>query len=117
MYRTTETGTKLADVRVFFGSHYGQPRYLEGPAVDTRAKLPGGEEIADIRAYKAALASRPEQLARSLVRTLVTFATGAHVEVGDELVIDSILERSRASGFGVRTLIHEVVQSDLFRRK
>ena len=117
VYRTTETGTKLADVRVFFGSHYGQPRYLEGPAVDTRAKLPGGEEIADIRAYKAALASRPEQLARSLVRTLATFATGAHVEVGDELVIDSILERSRASGFGVRTLIHEVVQSDLFRRK
>jgi hypothetical protein len=51
------------------------------------------------------------------VRTLATFATGAHVEVGDELVIDSILERSRASGFGVRTLIHEVVQSDLFRRK
>jgi len=116
-YRTTETGTKRADVRVFFGSHYGQPRFLEGPAVDTRAKLPGGEEIADVRGYKAALASRPEDLARSLVRTLATFATGAHAEVGDELVIDSILERSRASGFGVRTLIHEVVQSDLFRRK
>lgn len=116
-YRTTETGQKLNDVKVFYGGHYGGVKYLKGSAVDTRSQLPGGIEIADVRAYKAALASRPELLARSLVRKLATFATGTSVEVGDELMIDAILQRSQASGFGLRTLIHEVVQSELVTRK
>jgi len=116
-YRTTETGEKLPDVKVFFGAHYGAAKYLRGPPVDTRSELPGVGEIADIRAYKAALAARPERLARSLIRNLVTFATGAVAEVGDEIVVDSILIKSRGSGFGLRTLIHEVVQSELFRTK
>ena len=116
-YRTTETGEKLSDARVFYGGHYGGVKYLKGPSVDTRSELPGGVEVADVRAYKAALATRPELLARGLVRKLATFATGASVEVGDELVIDAILKKSQSSGFGLRTLIHEVVQSDLFTRK
>jgi hypothetical protein len=85
--------------------------------VDTRCQLPNGAEIADIRSYKSALAAQPDLLARNLVRKLVTFATGASVEVGDELVIDDILRKSEATGFGIRTLILEVVQSDLFIRK
>lgn len=118
-YRTTQTGEKLGTdkVKAFFGGHYGQVKYLKGPAVDTRSQLPGGVEIADIRAYKAALAARPELLARSLARKLATFATGESVEAGDELVVDAILKKAEASKFGVRTLIHEVVQSELFTKK
>lgn len=116
-YRVTETGEKLPEVRAFFGAHYGQVKYLKGPAVDTRCELLGGVEIADVRAYKAALAARPELLARNLVRKLATFATGVSVEVGDELAVDAILEKAGASGYGVRTLIQEVVQSELFTRK
>lgn len=92
-------------------------KYLKGSSVDTRSELPGGGEVADVRAYKAALAARPELLARCLVRKLSTFATGASVEVGDEIVVDEILKQSQASGFGLRTLIHEVVQSKLFTLK
>jgi hypothetical protein len=40
-----------------------------------------------------------------------------HTEAGDELVIDAILKKTKASGFGLRTLIHEVVQSELFTQK
>jgi hypothetical protein len=116
-YRTTETGEKLPDARVFYGAHYGGVKYLKGSSVDTRSELPGGVEVADVRAYKAALAARPELLARSLVRKFATFATGVSVEVGDELVVDAILKKSQPSGFGVRTLIHEVVQSELFTLK
>ncbi|QDU24963.1 hypothetical protein ETAA8_00240 [Anatilimnocola aggregata] len=118
-YRTTETGQKIEikDARAFFGGNYGHVKYLKGATVDTKSRLPGGVEIADVRAYKAALAARPELLARSLARKLVTFATGVSVEVGDELVVDTILEKSQASDFGLRTLIHEVVQSELFIRK
>ena len=116
-YRTTETGEKLKDLKAFFGAHYGQVKYLKGATVDTRSQLPGGIEVADVRDYKAALATRPELLARNFVRKLATFATGVHAEAGDELVIDAILKKTKASGFGLRTLIHEVVQSELFTQK
>lgn len=116
-YRTTETGEKLKDVKAFFGADYAHVKYLKGAPVDSRSQFPGGIEIADIRAYKDALAARPELLARSLIRKFATFATGVGTEAGDELVVDSILRKSKASGFGVRTLIHEVVQSELFTQK
>ncbi|QDU25006.1 hypothetical protein ETAA8_00670 [Anatilimnocola aggregata] len=116
-YRTTETGQKLPNERVFFGGHYGGVKYLKGHSVDTRSRLPDGTEVVDVRAYKAALAARPDMLARNLVRKLATFATGASVEVGDELIVDTILKKAESSQFGLRTLIHEVVQSELVTRK
>ena len=118
-YRTTETGEKIEpdQARAFFGDHYGHVKYLKGSPVDTRCELPGNVEIADIRAYKAALAARPELLARCFVRKLATFATGVSVEAGDELVVDTILQKAAPSDYGLRTLIHEVVQSELFTRK
>jgi hypothetical protein len=85
--------------------------------VDTKSQLPDGREIADVRAYKETLASRPELLARSLVRKLATFATGVSVEAEDEIVVDAILEKSKSSGYGLQTLIHEVIQSELITRK
>jgi mono/diheme cytochrome c family protein len=116
-YRTTEKGEKLPDARVFYGGHYGGVKYLKGPSVDTRSELPDGQPIADIRAYKKALAARPELLARGLVRKLGTFATGVSVESADELIVDAVLENSKSTGYGVRTLLHEVIQSELFNRK
>jgi hypothetical protein len=116
-YRTTESGEKLKNARVFYGGDYGSVKYLKGAMVDTKSQLPDGKEIADVRAYKATLASRPELLARSLVRKLATFATGVSVEAEDEIVIDAILEKSKSSGYGLRTLIQEVIQSELITRK
>jgi hypothetical protein len=86
-------------------------------AVEGHPRLLSDEKIADIRGYRAALAARPELLARNLARKLVTFATGVSAGSGDELVLDKILERSEPSGYGVRTLLHEVIQSELFNRK
>ena len=52
-----------------------------------------------------------------MVAQFVTYATGAPVSFGDRAEVDRILQRSKASGFGMRTLIHEVVQSKLFTSK
>ena len=116
-YRTTETGENLPEARVFYGGHYGGVKYLKGAVVDTHCQLPGGIAIADVRAYRKALAEKPQTIARCLVHKLATFATGAAVEDGDERVVDAILEKSQPSGFGIRTLIHEVALSPLFTNK
>jgi hypothetical protein len=48
---------------------------------------------------------------------LTVYATGAPVRFADREQIEGILERAASSHYGVRSLIHELAQSDLFRNK
>jgi len=116
-YRTTETGEKLNEARAWYGAHYGHVKYLKGADVDSSAVLPDDTAVADIRVYKDILAAKQLQIARNLVGKLVTYATGVHVESADALVIDSILKRSEPNKYGLKTLIMETVQSELFTHK
>jgi hypothetical protein len=96
--------------------HNGQKyTFHAGPAIDAAGVLPDGRRFADVRELKALLAADEEQLARNLARQLIVYATGAPVRFSDRAQVEQILERARSRRYGVRTLIHEIVQSDLFR--
>ncbi|MFT5467404.1 MAG: hypothetical protein ACI8UO_002508 [Verrucomicrobiales bacterium] len=116
-YRATETGEKLPDERAWFGSSYGKVKYLKGAEVDFAAVLPDETAVADIRAYKNLLVEKPELIARNLVEKLLAYGTGVHAEPGDALEIESILQKAAPTEFGAKTLILELVQSELFTRK
>jgi hypothetical protein len=116
-YRTTQTGEKLDNLQTWFGSHYGHVKYLKGTDVDSSSVLPDATTVEGVRAYKDILAQKQEQIARNLVGKLVTYATGVHAEASDAMEIDSILKRSEPTKYGIRTLIIETVQSDLFTHK
>jgi hypothetical protein len=96
---------------------FGHDGLRTGPVVDATGELPDGRAFRDVREFKSAVAADPEQLARNLARQLAVYATGAPIRFSDRAAIARILDRSRASEFGVRTLIHELVQSDLFLNK
>ena len=57
------------------------------------------------------------QLARNLARQLAVYATGAPIHFSDRAPIEQILDRAKASHYGVRSLVHELVQSELFLNK
>jgi hypothetical protein len=88
-----------------------------GPDVDASGELPDGRTFQDVRELKRLLVSDREQLARNLVRQFVVYATGAPVGFADRPEIEEILRANRRGDFPVRSLIHGVVQSDLFRNK
>ena len=50
-------------------------------------------------------------------RFVEAYATGAPISFSDRESIEQILERSSLSRWGVRTIIHSIVQSDLFLNK
>ena len=58
-----------------------------------------------------------KQLARNLARQLAVYATGAPIHFADREPIEQILEHASSSHYGVRSLIHELVQSELFLSK
>jgi hypothetical protein len=93
-----------------FEFHYGLP-------VDAAGELPDGRPFRDIREFKQLLRNEDATVARNLAKQLVIYATGAPVRFSDRAEIERILARAKARDYGVRTLVHEVVQSELFRRK
>jgi len=93
-----------------FAFHHALP-------VDASGELPGGGKFRDIREFKQLLLDNEEQLARNLTQQLVVYATGAPVRFSDRPAIGKILANSRASGYGVRRLVYEIVQSELFLNK
>ena len=93
-----------------FAFHYALP-------VDATGELPDGRKFRDIREFKQLLLTEEKQLARNLARQLTIYATGAPVRFADRPEIEAILERASSSHYGVRSLIHELIQSDLFLKK
>jgi hypothetical protein len=88
-----------------------------GLPVDCSGVLPDGRAFSDIRGLKQLLLANETQIARNLARQLVVFATGAPVRYGDRAAVELMLKHTQQHGYGVRSLIHEVVQSDLFLNK
>jgi hypothetical protein len=47
----------------------------------------------------------------------VTYATGEPVRYSDHEAVDQILAGAKKSDYGLRSLVHAIVQSELFLRK
>ena len=92
-------------------------RYRNGPAVDAADVLPDGRRFQNIDEYKQLLLTDKDQLARALADKLLSYATGAAPTSADDPQIDAIVAKVREKYYGLRSLMHEVVQSELFQKK
>jgi len=91
--------------------------YLKGPQVDPADALADGRRFENIDQFKSLLLQDKDQLARALTVKLLTYATGGAPRRDDRKDIEEIVGRARESGFGLRTLVHEIVQSKSFQWK
>ena len=94
-----------------------QVNYRQGPVVDASGQFENGVAFADFIAFQTHLASQPENLARALVRKLLTFATGRELGFSDRAEVERIVRQSARNGYRVRDLIHLVVDSRIFQSK
>jgi hypothetical protein len=92
-------------------------RYTQGLPVDAADVLASGERFEDIRAFKQLLLRDPDQIARTLVKQLIVYATGAPVSFADRTEVERIITSTRSKQHGFRSLIHAVVESELFRTR
>jgi cytochrome c5 len=92
-------------------------RYKNGPAVDAGDVLPDGRRFRNIDEFKTLLLSDKDQLARALAIKLLTYATGVPPTGADRSKIEAIVESIRGKNYGLRSLVQEVVQSEVFLHK
>lgn len=96
----------------------GQPfTFHAALPVDPSGVLPDGRRFSDVREMKRLLLQNERGIARNLVRQLVTYSTGAPVRFGDRPKVEAILNRAKPGEYGVKSLIHGIIDSELFRNK
>jgi len=93
-----------------FSFHHALP-------VDAAGELADGRKFQDIREFKKLLLTDEKQIARNLARQLTVYATGSPVRFADREPVEAMLVRAASSHYGVRSLVHELVQSELFLNK
>jgi mono/diheme cytochrome c family protein len=97
--------------------NYPERKVWRGPNVEIGGTTAEGREFKNVDDYKVLLLEDKEQLARNLARQLLVFATGADVQFADREEVKAIATRTLKQDYGLRSLVHEVVQSRLFLHK
>ena len=94
-----------------FAFHYGLP-------VDSAGALGEGRAFKGIRDFKQLLLDYEERtVAQNFVSQLTTYATGAPIRFSDRKQVEEILDKTRGSRYGIRDIVHQIVESDLFQSK
>ena len=88
-----------------------------GPTVDPSGILPDNKSFKDIKELQTHLAADPDRLLRNLAMQLAVYGTGRPIAFSDRKQINGIVSNTRNNGGGIRTLLHELVQSPLFQTR
>jgi hypothetical protein len=91
--------------------------YLQGPVIDAGDALPDGRKFGGIDEFKQLLLTDVDAIAKALTVKLVTYATGGAPEAIDRPAVDAVVRATKEKHHGLRSLVHEIVQSPLFRNK
>jgi len=91
--------------------------YYHGGDVEPADTLADGRSFKNIDELKQLLLADKEKFASALTIKLMTYATGGMPARIDEKKIEQIVQKSSSKGYGLRTLIQEIVASELFQMK
>ncbi len=88
-----------------------------GPAVDASGVLPDHRAFKDIVEFQSLMVADSGQLLRNLTEQFAIYATGRDILFGDRDQIAAIVASTQKDGSGIRTLIHQLVQSPFFQTR
>jgi hypothetical protein len=112
-YRSKEVGDP---VNAKVGEGHYEVKYRLGMPVDCTGQTVDGTAFRDIEEFKRILLKDERQIARNFVQRLAVYATGGEVGFADRKAIETILDKS-GQGYPIRSLIEELVVSELFLTK
>jgi hypothetical protein len=85
--------------------------------IDATAAMPDGTALDGPASIKRYLKERPEIFTRCLLTKLLEYGAGRELSVGDQRVVDEIVNAESPEGFRFRDLIRLAVQSEVFLAK
>lgn len=91
--------------------------YRKGQDVDSSGVMADGREFSGIREYKQLLLENETRMARSLTKLLLSYSLGREAGFSDRPEVERIVAQVRQEDFGLRSIIHAVVQSRAFHSR
>ncbi|MFT7639095.1 MAG: hypothetical protein ACI9G1_000822, partial [Pirellulaceae bacterium] len=101
-YRSLGEGEKLSKKYV----------YRKGPPVETASQFADGRQFADFKEFRQRLLEDKDQFARAIASKLLIYSTGRPVTSADRNSVDRVVNNT--NDLGLRSMIHAIVDSDLF---
>ncbi len=112
-YRSTQEGEPVKGL----GKNGFDFTFRQSQPVDSSGQLANGESFHNIAELKWLLLKNQRQIARNVVTQFIAYGTGAPVTFGDRMEVERILNAAERDGYGMRTILHEIIQSELFTHK
>jgi mono/diheme cytochrome c family protein len=91
--------------------------FKHGPPVDASGTFADGRAFSDVVELQKLLTKDATPLLRNLARQLAVYSTGRPISFSDRDQIAAIVSATEKKGGGLRTLIHELIQSPLFQTR
>ncbi|MCM8534810.1 MAG: DUF1592 domain-containing protein [Lentisphaeraceae bacterium] len=91
--------------------------YETGLPVVASYELKDGRRFEDINQFKQMFLENPDDIAKNVVEKMITYATGSGISMSDHRDVKAVVGKIREKDYGFRSLIHEVVKSEIFQRK
>lgn len=88
-----------------------------GPTVDASGSLPDGRPFKDVLEFQKLVAADSNRLLINMAQRLSIYSIGRGLTFSDRDAIHAIVSNTKKQGGGIKTLIQEVVQSDLFQSR
>jgi hypothetical protein len=112
-YRTRNNGKYVK--RTIHPHSAQNVQYKRGLDVDSSGEMPDGRPFTDVREYKRHLLEDETLMTRTLARLLLTYSLGRRLGFSDRPEVERIVASVKDKGDGLRSIVHEVVQSESFR--
>ncbi|MFO0870279.1 MAG: DUF1592 domain-containing protein [Pirellulales bacterium] len=113
-YRSKEGGDGKQYVEL---ANYPGRKVWQARPVEAGGRLASGESFGDFAEYRRLVGRDEAQLTRNLAEKLLVYATGSPLQFADREVVDDLVARAGQRQYGLRSLIHAVVQSRVFQHK
>ncbi|MFT4637959.1 MAG: hypothetical protein ACI8T1_001275 [Verrucomicrobiales bacterium] len=91
--------------------------FKQGPSVDASGRFADGREFSNVVELQKLLTKDATPLLKNLARQLSVYSTGRETSFSDRDQIVAIVSATEKKGGGLRTLIHELIQSSLFQTR
>ncbi|MBI3879815.1 MAG: DUF1592 domain-containing protein [Verrucomicrobia bacterium] len=115
-YRTMPERGSRADLVRVVGAQ-GNRHVALGQKVDASFTTAEGQPFKDVDEFKKLLLRDKEQIARCVTEKLLVYATGAGIQFADRAAVDGVVGKVKSKNYGLRSIVHEVVQSQVFLNK
>ena len=96
---------------------YFKNKYKLGRKIENSDVLTGGEKFNSIQEFKKLIVRDKRLIAKNILNKLSIYSTGQDLSFSDKEEVEKILNKASSNNYGLRTIIHSLVQSKIFCRK